>query len=417
MKFSLRTLLYNKKFMCAFSIVAAFALWLMISIYQNPVREHTISNVTVNISTDGTIVSERGMDIVNGGNGEKVNVKVSGPNYIVSSLSASDILVSASFDNVKDDPGTYDLQLVATQNSSKSGYTFLSISPSTIKVTIDSIDTKEFTVVPVANGAGAVSGLVVDTPVVSDSGSSTVTIKGARTNMEKIDKVVAAAEVNKTLSATESFKAEIKLLDVNGNELDKTLFTISAENVDISVPISQKAQVPISVVFANAPVGYESFLKYSVEHTTVTVLGPPDIIGSLEKIELDPINFFNISKTNNSFDVAPKLPNGVKMVDKITDITVSINTSSFSERVFTVNNFEYKNVDSLLKASTSQAIRNVTICGPSSTIKSLSADDIFAEVDLSGKAAGEHTVSAKILARDSEKIWQVGEYTAIITLK
>lgn len=415
MKFSLKTLLYNKKFMCAFSIIAAFSLWLMISIYQNPVREHTISNVTVNISTDKTVVSELGMDIVSGGAGEKVNVKISGPNYIVSSLSASDILVSASLSNVTA-AGTYELQLVATQNSSKSGYTFLNISPSTITATFDYIDTKEFTVTPIAKGAGAVSGLVVDTPVVSDSENATVTIKGARTDMALIDKVVAEAEVNKTLSSTESFEAKLKLIDANGNEIDKSLFTISADTVNISIPISQKAEVPISVVFTNAPTGYESFLKYSVEHTTVTVLGPPDTIKSLDKIELDPINFYNISKSNNSFDVVPKLPDGVKMVDNITDITVSINTSSLSERSFTISAVEYENIDPSLKASTGQAIRNVKICGQSSVIRSLSADDLYAEVDLSGKAAGEHTVTAKILARNGASVWQVGEYTAIITL-
>ena len=416
MKFSLKKLLYNKKFMCAFSIIVSFSLWLIISIYQNPVREHTISNITVNIPTDAPILSTSGMDIVSGDFDKKVNVKVSGPNYIVSSLSASDILVSASLSEVTK-AGTYDLELVATQNSSKSGYTFLNISPSTVTVTFDNIDTKEFTVTPVANGVSAASGLVADTPVVSDSAYATVTIKGPRSDIALIDKVIAVADINKELSATESFDAKLKLIDASGNEIDKSPFTISAEDtLKISIPILQKAEVPIVAVFTNAPSGYESFLKYTLEHTTVTVLGPPDTISTLEKITLAPIDFHYITKTNNSFDVALELPNGVKTVDKITDITVEIVTSSFTEKSFTVKNIEYKNVDSSLTASASKDIRNVTVCGPSKVIKSLSAEDIYAEVDLSGKAAGEHTVAAKILARNGENIWQVGEYTAIITL-
>ena len=417
MKSFLRSLLYNKKVLCAFSVIVAFAMWLMISIYQNPVREHVISNITVNIHTENTVVSELGMDIIDGGIGEKVNVRISGPNYIVSSLSASDILVSASFSNVTA-PGSYDLELIATANSAKSGYTILNITPSKISAKFDYIDTKAFTVIPKAIGVGTdvEGGMVADTEIISNNENATITIKGPRTDMELIDKVVAEATVNKKLDATQSFDADIKLLDAEGNELDKSPFTISNEVINITVPVALKAQMPIQATFANAPDGFQNFLKYSLEVESATVLGPPETVSKLTKIDLDSIDFYNISKDNNSFDVAPLLPDGVKFSDNISYVTVAINTSELSEKTFSISNIECKNVPSNLTASSGQTIRKVKICGPSSVVKSLSADDLYAEIDLTGKAAGEHTVSAKILSRNGDAVWQVGEYSVIITL-
>ena len=61
--------------------------------------------------------------------------------------------------------GTYTLDVVGTSNSSKSGYTFTTISPNTIDVTFDYIDTKEFTLIPKLIGVSAAEGLVAETPL------------------------------------------------------------------------------------------------------------------------------------------------------------------------------------------------------------------------------------------------------------
>lgn len=50
---------------------------------------------------------------------------------------------------------------------------------------------RKFTITAKADGAAAVDGLVAETPVVSGTENDTITIKGPRTVMNKIDSVVA----------------------------------------------------------------------------------------------------------------------------------------------------------------------------------------------------------------------------------
>ena len=110
-------------------------------------------------------------------------------------------------------------------------YNIVSITPSTVNLYFDYVDTKEFTITAKADGAAATEGLVAETPVVSGTENDTITIKGPRTVMNKIDSVVAYAAVNKTLSESATYDAEIQLFDEDGNAIDKTNLTLSESAV------------------------------------------------------------------------------------------------------------------------------------------------------------------------------------------
>jgi len=414
--FSINKLLYNKKIILPFSIFLAIIVWLVINITQNPIRDQTITDVPVTISTQSTVVSELGLDII-GTYTNKVSVLVNGPSYIVSSLSSKDLLVNLSLSDVTA-AGTYDLSLTASRNSNKSGYTIVSVTPEKIKLSFDAIDTKDFTVAAVAKGAAATTGLVAEKPVVTDSEFTTIQIKGPRTDIQIIDTVQAIAEVNKTLSATESFDAKIVLLDKNGNQIDQTPFTIETDIIKISVPILKKKEVSIKTVFQNAPDIYQTDqINSTLSEELITIIGPPETVDTIDSISLEPIDFESISPDNKSFDVALQLPTAVKSVDNIKTITVIINVDNMITKQFNVFTFTPVNLASDLTVSLPYSVKNVKICGPKSIVSSIATGDLYAEIDLSGKGAGEFTMPAKIKCKSSGEVWAVGQYDVIVTVK
>ncbi|MBQ3816954.1 MAG: hypothetical protein II802_01630 [Clostridia bacterium] len=414
--FSLKRLLYNKRFTVTLSCFLAFVFWLIIMINQNPVREQTFTDIPVNITLDNTVASENGMGIVGDLSAKKFSVTVSGPNYIVSSLKTEDFALYASAAEVRE-PGEYKLEVVGMRNSSKSGYTFASISPQTVDVVFDYIDTKAYTVTPKLIGVGASEGLVAETAVVSGTDSDTITIKGPRTVMDTIDSVVAYAEVNKTLSSSQTYDAQIIIYDKDGNEVNQENLTLSASTVKVSVPISKKATVRVKPQFSSLPSGISaSSIKYSLSSSTVTIIGTPDVITSISEISLSPIDFTNVSVENNSFDVQASLPEGVKILDSAEYFTVTIDTSGYAEKTFNVSEFKFSNLTSGLTAKSASSIKNVTICGPEEVISQIKYSDIYAQVDLSDKSAGEHTVDAVIKSDTYKNIWQVGSYTATVRI-
>ena len=121
---TLKGFLYNKKVIVSLSIFLAFVLWLVIVTQENPMRERTFTNLTLNVNMENTFVSENGMNIVGDISSQKFSVVVRGPSYVVSSLRPEDLTVYVSAASV-DEPGQYKLDVVATRSSTN--YEVLSV--------------------------------------------------------------------------------------------------------------------------------------------------------------------------------------------------------------------------------------------------------------------------------------------------
>lgn len=416
--FSLRKLLYNKRFTIPFSLIMAFALWLIIMINQNPERERTFTDIPVNINLENTFAAENKMEIIGDISEQRFTVTINGPSYVVSALKPTDFYVYASAAAINA-PGEYQLEVSGAKNTAVSDYEIVSISPSTVNVNFDYIDTKEFTVKAKAEGASAVEGLVAETAVVSGTESDTITIKGPRTVMNKITTVVAYAAVNNALSESTSYDAEIQLYDENDERIDIANLTLSETAVKVTVPISKKKTVSVVADFSSLPSGFsKSSIGYSVNHSEVTVIGTPEAIDKITQVTLSPIDITSVSTSANSFDVSAKLPEGVRLLDSIEHFTVSIDTSGYAEKIFTVSVIKPVGLSSGLKAKvTDDVIRNVKICGPRSVISKLKDGSLYAVADLSDKAEGEHTVLVTIKSDSYNNIWQVGSYSTTVKIQ
>ena len=369
--FHLRKLLGNKRFTVPFSLGLAFVLWLVITINQNPIIERSFSDMTINVNLENTFASDKGMSIVDDISTQKFTVVVRGASYAVSSITSGDINVYASAASV-DAPGEYDLDVMASKTNQLANYEILSVTPSTMKVSFDYIDTKDFTIKPKTEGATAKDGLIAENGIVSGTENDTVTISGPRTVMNKISSVVALAKVNKTLDVSETFDADIVLYDEQGNQISDEHLTLSINKVKVTVPISKTKTVPVLVDFTNLPNGFDkNSISYSLNYSSVTVIGKPETVDKTESVTLSPIDLTAVSPTANSFDVSAKLPEGVRLVDNIEYFNVKLNIDNYSQKVITVSDITCNGLGSGLKIQNIAEIKNVRICGPKSVIKNI----------------------------------------------
>ena len=91
-----KKLIYNKKFLITVSIIISVVFWFVAMIERNPIREQIFSDVSVSVSVDNTSAQSLGLGIVSDVSSYKFTVKISGPNYIVSTIKSTDFLLSAS---------------------------------------------------------------------------------------------------------------------------------------------------------------------------------------------------------------------------------------------------------------------------------------------------------------------------------
>lgn len=409
----LKGFLYNKKVIISLSIILAFVLWLVIITQENPMRERTFTNLTLNVNMENTFVSENGMNIVGDISSQKFSVVVRGPSYVVSSLRPEDLTVYVSAASV-DEPGQYKLDVVATRSSTN--YEVLSVSPSTVKLEFDYFDTKEFSVKADAKGATAVNGLIAEPGIVSGIEGDVLTVTGPRSKLNQIASVVAVCDVNRVLSATETFDAEINLFDESGKKISLENISLNAENVKVKVPISKKKTVSVVADFTNLPNGFDkSTIKYAIDHAKVDIIGNPDVIDKITKINLSAIDVSQISLSNKEFVVTPKLPEGVRLVDNFETFNVSINTTGYIEKTITVTQVKAVNLKSGLK-STQTTIRNVKICGPKAAVNKITADLLTANVDLLDKGEGLHSLVVSMNFKTYKNVWVVGSYNTTVTI-
>ena len=416
-KFSLKKLLYNKRFTIPLSLIAAFAFWLVIMIKQNPDVQLTFTDVPVSINLENTFAAENGMEIIGDISSQKFTVTLKGPSYVVSALKSGDFYVYASAAAINA-PGEYQLEVSGGKNTAVSDYEFISISPSTVDVNFDYVDTKEFTVKAHAEGASATEGLIAETAVVSGTESDTITIKGPRTVINSIATVEAYAAVNQTLSESTTYDAEIRLYDEAGKAIDMSNLTLSEKAVKVTVPISKSVTVPVVADFTNLPDGFnKKSLAYTVDHKTVTVIGTPEAIDKIKQVTLSPIDITMVTVSSNKFVVSPKLPDGVRLLDTIEDFNVTVDTSNYTEKTFNISTVRFNSLSAGLNATSETVIRNVKICGPKDVIAKLKDNMLYAVVNLSEKAAGEHTVPVSVKSDSYNNIWQVGSYSTTVKIR
>ncbi len=413
--FSFRGLLYNKKFTIPFSILLSFILWVVITVNQKPTMNRTFTDMTVNVNLENTYAAENNMNIIGDISKQKFTVTVRGPSYVVSAMTGSDFNLYASAASV-DEPGEYSLEVASAASGAE--YEILSISPPTLNVNFDYIETKEFTINALAQGATASEGLITEGGIVSGTESDTVTIKGPRTIINRIETVAALAKVNKTLNQSETFDAEIILYDSEGKVIEQDNLSLSADKVKVTVPISKKKVVPVKVNFSNMPEGFSAkSIKSSIDHSSVTVIGTPETIEKTKSVNLSPIDLRKVSTGSASFDVSAKLPEGVRLLDSIDHFTVKIDMTDYAEKTVTVKTIKYSGLSSGLKTQGGTAIKNVKICGPKSVLLKIKESKIYAQIDLTDKKAGEHTVTASINFDGYKNVWSIGSYTTTVTVK
>ena len=413
--FQIKKLLENKRFTVTLSIVLSFVLWLVIVTSQKTVIERPFSDIPVTVNLDNTFVSDNGMNIIGDISEQKFTVVVTGASYAVSSIKSGDITVYASAASV-DAPGEYNLEVVASKSNPLADYQIKSVTPSNVKITFDYIDTKEFAIKAKAEGVTAKEGLIAESAIVSGTEKDTVTISGPRTVINKIDSVVAFAQVNKTLDVNETFDADLILYDAEGKELSAENLTLSAEKVKVTVPISKTKTVPIVVDFTNVPNGFnKESISYTLDYSTVTVIGKPETVDKITNVTLSAIDLSSVSPTANSYDVSPKLPEGVRLVENMQYVTVKLNIENYSQKIIAVSEIKHKGLESGLSVSEMSEIKNVRICGPRNIINRLNT--AYAEIDLTGKTAGQHSVEAVISFKDANTVWAIGTYTTTVLIK
>lgn len=414
-KFSFRKLIYNDRYLIICSIIAAVIIWVLTAMNLSP---ETTKNITVpvNIDFSGTLAEQLGIEYY-GNKDLTVEVTISCKKYLVNDIDATDISASLQISNVTS-TGYLSVPIgVSVSENADEEFSIIKSSPSSAQ---GYYDVAQETVMPIElnylNDSFAADGYVVGDVAVNHS---TAVVKGPRSYMSNVKKVVA--DVNLEQNLTESQRVDLQpiAVDEQGNAVNYiTVAVPEGENFAATIPILKVQNLKPVVSFVSGPENAESIVdvKYSVNSVQV---------GALESSDLKELNLGNISFTalnigENIFTFDTSQLSGIKVLDGTDKITVTVTVpDNYSSKTIPVYR---RDITPQLKdydvAITGISSNSVTVVADSSIIETIDKSSLTFSIDpIDGEEAiTDKTTVCRLTISVSGNAWVLGTNTVNVSV-
>ena len=416
-KVSIRKLFYNNKFVLIFSIILAFLLWIKFSSSSSESITKTISNIPINVPLSDS-AQQDGLTVF-GIDDVTAEVSVTGSRLVLGQLSKDNIQIFAQQSaGLINTTGNYTLELSARKNGILTDYEITSsVSPRFINVFVDHYKSKSFEVTPEIKYKSDPK--YFSSPV--SLSESNITISGPDSIVSSISKVSVEGEIKETLNKTTTlYDLPINLYDETGKKISYSMLNLSSTKLDATIALLSRKTVKVVPTFTNKPAGLNIYNnQVSISPSSVEIAASEDVLKSLDKIELESIDFTKIKPNHNEFDLQLKMPNGCRSLNNTYSAKLKLDMSSNSSKKISTNRFEFSNLSDSKKASCTTSSLTVDVIGPSSELRNINPNNIRVQIDLAGKEnfTGVTELSAKIIIESNDKCWIYGNYSVNVRIE
>lgn len=401
-------LLQNKILARSLSVVLGFAVWLAVVITVSPSSTRVIQPISVTLDTQSGFLSEAGLSLVDK-TSANVSVEISGPRAVIGRLDASDFTVTPDVGPVTKS-GDYTLNLSASLKTPNSQVKIRSVSPSTLRVSFDTVTSKTLPVTVKVRSESVAGGYVMETATASPK---TVIVSGPSAEVARVGQVIADVDVGAGLNATYNGKAILRLTDDAGNNLDLDHVKKNVDTVSVTVPVFKTTDAPLSVSFSNLPTGFDTAnIQTKITPSTLRVAGSDDEIAALSQISLGSIDFSTLG-LKNTLTLPVSLSGTLQNLDNVETASVSVTLLNTLMKAVSVSGIQAVNVPSgyTVKVRT-QKIDNVQLFGPTAQMASPPA--LTAQIDCSQVLNGTGQYEVPVSLTVPSGYWTTGSYTAVV---
>lgn len=217
-----------------------------------------------------------------------------------------------------------------------------------------------------------------------------IRVQGAKIILDQVDKIIAPINFNGETSEIRKI-VQLQAKDKNNNIINKV--NILPGEVEVIIPISKESGEKTVGVRANTygtlPAN-TSIEKIEVNPSTVVIKGKTADIDKIDTIQTQGINLSELTEDVNILKINLDLPKDIEVKDnpQIT-VTIYLNQQEISKQFSGI--IKYKNLADNLKVGGIMPSRiQLTLFGPSAKINSLNEEDVYTEVDLTGKSEGTY---------------------------
>lgn len=395
-----------------FSVVISIAIWSYMSLNASNDTTVTISNIPIQMELSES-THDLGLQIFTGEEQPVASVTVTGNRTILGSVKASDFTVTASANSVTPS-GFFTLPVSASKKNPTSNFQITNSTPSSVTVMVDYFKESEF---PIQD---QISFNVEDGYYGAVSMPYTkVSISGPQSELMKINKVAAVAEVSGTLTESADAEASIVLFDENGNELSTKLLTMNVKTMTVNINVLKEKNVKVETGFTNKPSGLDLSSLTEIYPSSILLAGPEETLKTIVSVKTEAIDFSTLSNEKKTFSaLAINIPEKCKNISNNATAKVTLDLSGLSKKEFDVDTFKVEGLSDGYKAEVTSKSISVIVIGPESELDDLSAEKITAAIDVSGSTLKTGSVEMPVTFKFSgvSGCWAYGTYRANLNI-
>lgn len=318
-------LMNNNKFVLVLSVVIAFFVWVAVAMYKSPEESYTIYNVPITIDTENSIVSQKGY--VNFWQSDEViDVTVTGPRYLITSLTADDINVAANLNTV-DSAGIFDLALKVSLKEESQDITISSQSKTAVEVYFDVDCEKQFDIIIDSNviPEHVAQGYQFNSAELT---VSTVKLKGPETEINKIVSVVADPQFSEDLMyKTDTVPVNLNLEGATAADtvsVNKYVEFVDEQDYFVKISIDRIAALKPNVEFTGTQIGGIS-VSYNSDVINATVATEYELPN--DNLTVLTVDYADLEEGVNTYQISMSdivLPDGISLTDPEQTIYITI---------------------------------------------------------------------------------------------
>lgn len=393
------------------SLLAAFLIWVYYTSNYGADVERTFYGVEVIYSGESALRDSLNL-VISQEETTSVNLTISGPRREIAKLTSADMKAVVNLSNVTREgyrTMSYTPSYPSSVNTASIQVT--GQSPQTVGLYISKLATK------VVEVQGSFDGSVREGYAVDSSHMSfdpaTITLIGPEEELEQIHHAhvyVSRDEVTSSFTVT----ANYNLVNADGGVLEFTDVQTDAETVMATVPISMIKEVALDVTLVNGGGATADNVIRSIEPKTITLIGDAATLEGINTISLDTIDLSDYSTfPKKEYNIV--LPNGTEIISGDSVATVELTFTGLADRLYTVSNLDYINLESGYDASIMTSNLVVKVRAPEDVLDSIGANNIRAVADLTGLTITSRA-PVTIYVDGYEQAGAVGDYAMYVEI-
>ena len=309
-------MLKNNRLNMIIALLIAIGLWVYVVGEKNPEKDIQIKDVPITFINEETLGANN-LTLLSVSD-SYVDVQVKGVLSEIKKVSRNDIKVVADLEGYKEGEHTVRLQIGRISNVEME-------TKQKISIIVDQLVTEEK---PVGvSMAGSISDDIE--PYIVQLSQQNISVTGAMTLVNRIEKIDAPLDIGKVGSELKSFTVNVRPVDRNGETVKNVV--MSADSISVSAVNLNKKTVRLDVPVT----GTESL---DVERTvtlpkTITIKGLNDDLSAVSLVTAETLDVSQVYE-DTVLDVVPILPKGVEVASDSQKLQAQVTVRGMESRTF-----------------------------------------------------------------------------------